>query len=112
MNLQELAKTILPNRAFASLRHAKWERERRRVAALPPLTEKDFREILRSDLNLSDGDLVYIHSGMDGLNLDFPFYRIRRISDLPQSPHLFLRMVEAGKCFRHSSHFVLHRNSD
>jgi aminoglycoside N3'-acetyltransferase len=76
MDLQKLAKTILPSRAVASLRHAKWERERRRVASLPPLSEKDFAQILVNDLRLGAGDLVYVHSGMDGLNLDFPFYRI------------------------------------
>ena len=87
MELRKLAKTILPTGAFASLRHAKWERERRRVAALPPLTEKDFREILLNDLRLCNGDLVYVHSGMDGLNLDFPFYRI-----------LFLIQEVIGEC--------------
>ena len=76
MVLRKLAKSILPKRAVDSLRHAKWERERRRVAALPPLTENEFREILTTQLNLSAGDLVYVHSGMDGLNLNFPFYRI------------------------------------
>lgn len=76
MNLQRLAKTILPDRAVASLRRAKWERERRRVASLTPLTETDFTNILVNQLGLSVGDLVYVHSGMDGLNLDFPFYRI------------------------------------
>ncbi|HEX3085738.1 MAG TPA: AAC(3) family N-acetyltransferase [Pyrinomonadaceae bacterium] len=76
MNLQKLAKAVLPKRAVDSLRHAKWERERRRVAALPPLTEEDFKEILTNDLRLTSGDLVYVHSGMDGLNLSFPFYRI------------------------------------
>lgn len=76
MNLQRLAKTILPAKAVDSLRHAKWERERRRVASLPPLTEEDFRNILVDDLRLKAGDLVYVHSGMDGLNLGFPFYRI------------------------------------
>jgi len=76
MDLQRIAKTILPDRAVTSLRRAKWARECRRVASLPPLTEKDFREILADDLNLSEGDLVYVHSGMDGLNLAFPFYRI------------------------------------
>jgi aminoglycoside 3-N-acetyltransferase len=76
MQLSKLAKSVLPKRAVDSLRHAKWERERRRVAALPPLTEKDFKEILASDLRLTSGDLVYVHSGMDGLNLEFPFYRI------------------------------------
>src|SRR5205814_498107 len=76
MELTKLAKTILPSRAFDSLRHAKWERERRRVASLPPLTEADFKNILVDDLNLTSCDLVYVHSGMDGLNLSFPFYRI------------------------------------
>lgn len=61
---------------MSSLRRAKWERERRRVASLPPLTEEDFRNILVDDLNLRSGDLVYVHSGMDGLSLSFPFYRI------------------------------------
>lgn len=76
MGLRQIARTILPERARASLKRAKWERERRRVAALPPLTEKDFRGILVEELGLRSGDLVYVHSGMDGLNLDFPFYRI------------------------------------
>lgn len=76
MDLQRIVRTILPDRAVTSLRRAKWARECRRVASLPPLTEKDFREILATSLNLGEGDLVYVHSGMDGLNLEFPFYRI------------------------------------
>jgi len=76
MQLTKLAKAILPERAFSSLRRAKWERERRRVAALPPLGESEFKSLLRNDLRLEAGDLVYVHSGMDGLNLGFPFYRI------------------------------------
>src|SRR5882672_560736 len=76
MELTKLAKKILPSAAVNSLRHAKWERERRRVASLPPLSESDFKKILVNDLNLVGGDLVYVHSGMDGLNLSFPFYRI------------------------------------
>jgi len=76
MNLQTLAKTILPAGAVASLKRARWERERRRVAALAPLTEERFSEILSRDLGLAPGDVVYVHSGMDGLSLGFPFYRI------------------------------------
>jgi len=76
MDLQRIARTILPDRAVTSLRRAKWARECRRVAALPPLTEADFSAILANDLGLTEGDLVYVHSGMDGLNLAFPFYRI------------------------------------
>lgn len=76
MQLTKIAKAVLPKRAVDSLRHAKWEREKRRVASLPPLTEKDFRTILTDNLRLAAGDLVYVHSGIDGLSLDFPFYRI------------------------------------
>jgi aminoglycoside 3-N-acetyltransferase len=76
MDLPRIARTILPDRAVTSLRRAKWARECRRVASLPPLTEEIFSEILAADLKLSEGDLVYVHSGMDGLNLGFPFYRI------------------------------------
>jgi len=76
MDLQKIARSVLPGRALAQLRRAKWELERRRVAALSPLTEEDFTKILGVDLGLAAGDLVYVHSGMDGLNLAFPFYRI------------------------------------
>jgi aminoglycoside 3-N-acetyltransferase len=76
MDLQKIARAVLPGRALAQLRRVKWERERRRVALLSPLTEPDFREILIRDLSLEAGDVVYVHSGMDGLNLAFPFYRI------------------------------------
>lgn len=76
MDLQKIARTVLPGRALAHLRRAKWELERRRVASLTPLSEDDFTRILVEDLGLAAGDLVYVHSGMDGLNLAFPFYRI------------------------------------
>ena len=76
MDLQRIARAILPAGAVAQLRRAKWERERRRVASLSPLTEDEFTGILSDDLQLKTGDVVYVHSGMDGLNLAFPFYRI------------------------------------
>lgn len=76
MDLQKFARIVLPSRVLAHLRRAKWELERRRVASLTPLSEDDFTKILVEDLGLSAGDLVYVHSGMDGLNLAFPFYRI------------------------------------
>lgn len=76
MDLQRIARAILPAGAVAQLRRAKWERERRRVAALSPLSEDEFTSILSGDLGLETGDVVYVHSGMDGLNLAFPFYRI------------------------------------
>jgi aminoglycoside 3-N-acetyltransferase len=46
------------------------------VDTLAPLTEDDFSNLLSGELGLETGDVVYVHSGMDGLNLGFPFYRI------------------------------------
>ncbi len=76
MDLKTLAKAILPDRAVASLHHAKWKRTRRQVTSLTPLSETAFRSILTDSLKVGTGDVVYVHSGMDALNLDFPFYRL------------------------------------
>lgn len=76
MDLQKIARAMLPESASASLRRVKWELARRRLASQSPLTEDDFRTILVNDLRLVAGDVVYVHSGMDGLNLAFPFYRV------------------------------------
>ena len=76
MDLKQLAKSILPHSTVASLHHVKWKRARRRVASRTPLNETVFRRILTENLKVGPGDVVYVHSGMDGLNLDFPFYRV------------------------------------
>jgi len=76
MGAREIAKRILPKRAVAYLRRAKWGKARRRVAALAPLSEADFSNLLANNLRIGPGDVVYVHSGMDGLNMNFPFYRI------------------------------------
>jgi aminoglycoside 3-N-acetyltransferase len=76
MSLQSLAKSVLPDRVVRSLKRAKKKAERKRVSRLSVLSEKDFLKILTEQLGLSAGDTVYVHSSIDQLNLDFPFYRI------------------------------------
>src|SRR5258707_8827471 len=76
MSIANLARKILPAVAYESLVRKKKERERSRLARLPKLTETDFIEVLTGDLRLQSGDLVFVHSSLDQLNLDFPFYRI------------------------------------
>ena len=49
---------------------------RARVSRLPLLSEKQFQDVLTGRLGLAGGDTVYVHSSIDQLNLDFPFYRI------------------------------------
>jgi len=76
MSIAGLAKRLLPASAYESIVRKKKERARARLARLPKLSESDFTEILTGDLRLQEGDVVFVHSSLDQLNLDFPFYRI------------------------------------
>jgi aminoglycoside 3-N-acetyltransferase len=76
MSIAGLAKKILPAVAYESIVRKKKERERARVARLPKLSEAGLTEILTNDLRLTKGDVVFVHSSLDQLNLDFPFYRV------------------------------------
>jgi aminoglycoside N3'-acetyltransferase len=76
MSIENVARKILPAKALASLRRTKRKIQRQRIAALPPIGEAAFNGILVRDLRLAPGDTVYVHSSIDQLNLDFPFYRI------------------------------------
>src|SRR6266542_295201 len=76
MNVAGLAKRILPAAAYESIVRKKRARERSRLARLPRLTEAGLTGILTNDMRLATGDVVFVHSSLDQLNLDFPFYRV------------------------------------
>jgi aminoglycoside 3-N-acetyltransferase len=76
MGLKELARKFLSKGTVDSLTRAKKRIDRARVARLRPLDESDFKIILVDDLRLTTGDTVFVHSSIDRLNLNFPFYRI------------------------------------
>src|SRR6266576_7244277 len=76
MTIAGLAKKILPASAYESIVRKKKERERSRLGRLPKLSESQFTEILTGDLRLQRGDVVFVHSSLDQLNLGFPFYRV------------------------------------
>jgi aminoglycoside 3-N-acetyltransferase len=76
MSIAGLAKKILPAVAYESIVRKKKERERSRLARLPRITEAGLTEILTTELRLTTGDVVFVHSSLDQLNLDFPFYRV------------------------------------
>lgn len=76
MSIREIAEKILPESAFARVLRAGKKMQRARVERLPQLSEKEFTEILTTQLGLTTSDVVYVHSSVDRLNLGFPFYRI------------------------------------
>lgn len=76
MNIGEIARRVLPESAVASLVRAGKRYRQARIARLPVLDESRFKAILAGELGLEEGDTVYVHSSVDQLNLDFPFYRV------------------------------------
>jgi aminoglycoside 3-N-acetyltransferase len=73
---KRILRQLLPTRMRPYARRLYQSRLRARVRALPALTEDLFNKILLNDLELKNGDVVFIHSSIDHLHLDFPFYRI------------------------------------
>lgn len=59
---------------FARSVWRKWQRSVTRK--LDPLSEQEFRAVLGEQLGLQSGDVVLIHSSMDYLKCEFPFFRI------------------------------------
>ena len=76
MGLREFTRKVLPKAAVDSLTRVKKRLDRARVVRLPLLNEQAFTNILVNDLRLTTGDTVFVHSSIDSLNLDFPFYRV------------------------------------
>ena len=76
MNVKEIIKSVVPKRAITYIRRRKEDRLKSRIAALPAVSEKEFTDILSGRLELKDGDTVFVHSSIDKVNLQFPFYRV------------------------------------
>jgi len=74
--LKDIARALLPESAVAYLRA---ERARRRRAKQRPaysLSREEFRQILTDALHLETGDVVFVHSSVDRIGLQFPFFGI------------------------------------
>ena len=76
MTLSEIARKVLPADVVNSVARVRKRYRRSRVERLPQLSEQEFTSILVERLGLSSGNVVYVHSSIDRLNLGFPFYRV------------------------------------
>src|SRR5215212_8437555 len=76
MSLKDLVKRVLPAAALERIWRARQKSRQARINSLPLLDENSFRKILVNQLGLTSGDTVFVHSSIDRLNLDFPFYRV------------------------------------
>ena len=48
----------------------------RRFQSLRPLAEQQVRGMLRNELGLNPGDVVFVHAAVDRLSLGFPFFQL------------------------------------
>jgi len=76
MSVKKLIKKALPPTALGSIRDGI---KRVRSVAQPPLSEESFTELISTELAIGAGDTVFVHSSIDQLDLEFPFYRILKL---------------------------------
>jgi len=74
--MKSVIKNILPERAVNGLQRFRQRRKKARRESQATITEAMFREILTDHLNVRAGDVVFVHSSVDRLKLDFRFSRI------------------------------------
>ncbi len=77
--IKEIAKKVLPKSIKQKAAETKQDLIKKKTAALPALSERDFEKILIETLGITKGDIVFVHSSLDRINLDFPFYNILSI---------------------------------
>lgn len=72
----ELIKKIVPDNLKKQINSYKKEQLKKRVQKLPKLSKVDLENIFRNKLDLKSGDISFVHSSLDRLNLDFPSFQV------------------------------------
>ncbi len=75
MGLYKLKK-LVPEFIKDKVKQKQREKQQDYIKSLPEIDEPEFESILRDNLLLKDGDVVFIHGSVDQLNLNFPFFRV------------------------------------
>lgn len=75
----EVIKNILPEAVKLKYHAYQQKKQKKIVNSLPKINEKEFENILINDLGINTGDNLFIHSSLDKLNLDFPFFNVLSI---------------------------------
>src|ERR1700730_17597013 len=73
---KQLIKGLMPERALALLKRARWRYLNRKLERLPLLEEDEFIDILRTQLRISSGDTVFVHSDLTRLRAAFSSLRV------------------------------------
>jgi aminoglycoside 3-N-acetyltransferase len=73
---RKFVKKILPEKVLAYVNYVRQKQKIAKIYSRPVITEARFRDLLRNELWVDNGDIVLVHSSVDQLHLDFPIYRI------------------------------------
>lgn len=76
MGIKKLIFKVLPVGVFISLR-TMYRRILKKI--YKPLSEQDFKDILHDRLGVREGSVLFIHSSIDALNIQFSVYRLFEI---------------------------------
>jgi aminoglycoside 3-N-acetyltransferase len=75
-NIAGAIRGLLPEGVLSYLSQRRRRRRHKRLQRLTPLSEHAFSAVLRDQLGLVPGDIVYIGSSVSDLSLDFPATRV------------------------------------
>ncbi|MBC8320431.1 MAG: AAC(3) family N-acetyltransferase [Bacteroidetes bacterium] len=73
MSFADVIYRLLPESYFKKIRNLYY---RINQLLFPPLSEQNFKKVLSDKLGIEKGMVVYVHSSIDKLNLDFSPYRL------------------------------------
>lgn len=74
--MKEFIKSIVPNEIKKRINNYKKEQLKNKIQLLPKLKKEDLSNIIENNLNLKSGDISFVHSSLDRLNLDFPSFQV------------------------------------
>jgi aminoglycoside 3-N-acetyltransferase len=74
--LKKVARRLLPSSAYGAGKLWAHQRRQRQRRNQPKVTEKEFRRILVEELGIDLGQTVFVHSSVDRIHLDFPFFHL------------------------------------
>jgi len=76
MLVEKLVNILFPGKYYKKI---KQQYRKTRKKLLPKLSEEKFREILREELHVKKGAVVFVHSSLANLNLSFQPYQVLNI---------------------------------
>lgn len=77
--LKKLIQELIPKKAYSFLRNQVIIYRQKRFEKLPKLSESQFERLLKDKFLIKEGSVVFIHSSMNKMNLEFDVFKLLHI---------------------------------